>query len=380
MSSSHVLHICSEYSEHVAGNLYEHMFAAMHAQNIAKCDAYVFAKAPARKRAVPEYVTVSVCFSKFDRLFFHRKHRKVLRDIKARYDFSQYDLLHAHTLFSNGYIAYRLHRELGIPYIAAVRNTDVNVFFKYMPHLRKLGVEILKNAERVVFISPSYLEKTLRIPALKGIADSVRAKSVMLPNGIDDFWLGCKNERTERYETETVKLVCAATLDSNKNPETSVRACDILISRNVDARLTLIGRVIEKKYESLIHSRPYITYIGHCGKEELIDHYRSADIFVMPSRHETFGLVYPEAMSQGLPVIYTKNEGFDAFFPNGEIGFAVDCDDAEAIANAVEKIMEDYAAISGRCVARVPLFDWRVIAASYLEIYKNIKDKEALVC
>ena len=29
----------------------------------------------------------------------------------------------------------------------------------------------------------------------------------------------------------------------------------------------------------------------------------------MPSKHETFGLVYAEAMTQGLPVIYTKNEG-----------------------------------------------------------------------
>lgn len=40
----------------------------------------------------------------------------------------------------------------------------------------------------------------------------------------------------------------------------------------------------------------------------------------MPSHKETFGLVYAEAMSQGLPIIYTKNQGFDGQFPDGYVG------------------------------------------------------------
>ena len=39
----------------------------------------------------------------------------------------------------------------------------------------------------------------------------------------------------------------------------------------------------------------------------------------MPSKYETFGLVYPEAMSRGIPIVYTKNQGFDKYFEDGEI-------------------------------------------------------------
>ena len=41
---------------------------------------------------------------------------------------NEYSLIHAHSLFSNGYIAMRIKQDYGIPYIVAVRNTDVNTF------------------------------------------------------------------------------------------------------------------------------------------------------------------------------------------------------------------------------------------------------------
>lgn len=65
-------------------------------------------------------------------------------------------MFHAHTLFSNGYIAWEAKKRLGIPYIVAVRDVDVNVFFKYRINLRKLGIEILKETERIIYLSKSY--------------------------------------------------------------------------------------------------------------------------------------------------------------------------------------------------------------------------------
>src|SRR5690606_2930407 len=47
---------------------------------------------------------------------------------------------------------------------------------------------------------------------------------------------------------------------------------------------------------------------------KLKEHFSEADVFVMPSRNETFGLVYVEAMLQGLPILYTSNEGIDGFY------------------------------------------------------------------
>ena len=91
----------------------------------------------------------------------------------------------------------------------------------------------------------------------------------------------------------------------------------------------------------------------------------------MPSKHETFGLVYAEAMSQGLPVIYTKGQGFDGQFPEGEVGFSVAYDDPEEIAMRVKEIIADYGSISKRAVANVHRYDWKGIAQDYSELYSR---------
>ena len=50
---------------------------------------------------------------------------------------------------------------------------------------------------------------------------------------------------------------------------------------------------------------------------------RSCSVFAMPSIFETFGLVYLEALSQNLPVVYTKGQGIDGMFDN-TVGIGVD--------------------------------------------------------
>ena len=94
----------------------------------------------------------------------------------------------------------------------------------------------------------------------------------------------------------------------------------------------------------------------------------------MPSFTETFGLVYAEAMSQALPVIYTKNQGFDAQFNEGTVGFHVDPHNKDEIVEKIIKIIDNYDAISNNCVKSVDKFDWRGITNRYTKIYEEIID------
>ena len=107
-------------------------------------------------------------------------------------------------------------------------------------------------------------------------------------------------------------------------------------------------------------------------KEELINEYRSHDIFLMPSITEAFGLVYAEAMSQGLPVIYTKGQGFYGQFPEGCVGYAVDCKDPHDIANKIVKVLNDYKVISKACTEEVDKFAWQRISQDYSNLYHSI--------
>ena len=68
-------------------------------------------------------------------------------------------MVHAYTLFTDGNCARALSKKYGIPYGVAVRNTDVNNFFKMMPHLRGRGIKIMLGAKAVFFLSEAYREQ-----------------------------------------------------------------------------------------------------------------------------------------------------------------------------------------------------------------------------
>lgn len=369
MMGRKVLQVCSYY---LGTKLYQRLFESLEVGNIQE-DAYVFTNHEnSTKEEYPQNVRVSKCYNNRDRYVFHLKHLKVLKDIQIKMDINKYNVIHAHSLFSNGYIAYKLYKKYNIPYIVAVRNTDVNLFFKKMIHLRLLGLNILKNAKKIIFISEPYKELTIKKYVPMQYQGEILNKSIIIPNGIDKFWYINKAEIRKFEEKNNINLIYAGILDSNKNIETTTRACEMLIEKGYEVNYKIIGRITNEKYKEFIKDYSFIEYISHCDKEELINYYRSSDIFVMPSKHETFGLVYAEAMSQGLPVIYTRGQGFDGQFEEGQVGYSVRYDSAEEIADRIIDIVDNYEEISKNCIYEVDRFNWDKIAVEYIEIYNGI--------
>ena len=85
-----------------------------------------------------------------------------------------------------------------------------------------------------------------------------------------------------------------------------------------------------------------------------------------------FFLVYAEAMSQGLPVIYTQGQGFDGQFDEGEVGFHCKSDSPSDIREQIEKVCFDYTSISARCIELCKRYRWNEIVERYSKIYSNI--------
>lgn len=318
-----------------------------------------------------EYLVQEKCFNKFDRLIFHYKYNKVYNALLAKIQVEDYDILHAHSLFSNGYIAYRIFQKYNIPYIVAVRNTDINVFFKYFVYLRKLGINILKNAKRIIFISNAYKNKILKyVP--DEYEQEIIDKSIVLPNGIDNYFLDNISE-PKRLKTKELNLVFTGRIDKNKNIDTTIKCCNEILKSKYLIKFTVIGSIACKKYYNMFKKYDFINYVGVKNKEEIIEIYRNMDIFVMPSKHETFGLVYAEAMTQGLPVIYTKNEGFDQFFDDGVVGYSMQHNDYKKMAENIELIINNYTSMSKNCVEKSTQFNWNTVAKKYIQLYNEIK-------
>lgn len=317
------------------------------------------------------YTTLSSNHTKYDRFMFHLKHHKIYKDIVSKYDISSYSTIHAHSLFSNGYIAMRLKKQFGIPYIVAVRNTDVNIFFKKMIHLRKMGLEILKNSEHIVFLSRSYRDEVIQKYVPENFKEKVFNRSSIIPNGIDDFWLKNRGNIRELPNENNLKLLYVGVINKNKNIITTVKAIEVLQSKGINVKLTVVGRIEDPAIYNQIKNFDFVKYIEPKPKEELLDIYRQNDIFVMPSITETFGLVYPEAMSQGLPLIYTRGQGFDGQFNEGEVGYSVEASDSKEIAEKILEIVDNYGEISRMSRESCKMFNWNIIAENYNALYKS---------
>ena len=322
-----------------------------------------------------EYVTATVCFKKWDRISYHYKQKKIYNKLKHNYNFTEFSCLHAYTVFTDGNVARKLAKEFNLPYIVVVRNTDVNCFFKYMLHLRATGIRVLREAKAVIFLSKAYQKQVLDKYVPEKYKKEIAAKSFVIPNGIDDFWhQNLFVDRPyavilDRLKNKQLKLVYAGGIDKNKNITTTCEVVKILRKRGWTVNYTVVGKIKEKNIFEQIKDQ--VNYLDAMPKEKLIDVYRNADVFVMPSHTESFGLVYAEAMSQGLPVIYTKGQGFDGQFEEGIVGYAVSDEDVYEISERIIQIVNEYTKISSYAVTKVKKFKWKTICERYIELYQK---------
>lgn len=358
-----VLHINSYYvSDEFYTNLYNYQ-----SKNNIDYDVFVH-KAKGTFVDFNKDNTICVsCYNKIDKLFFNRKHNKIYKEL-VRNEID-YDLVHAHTLFSNGMLAYKLFNDFKINYIVAVRSTDVNFFFKYFIHLRKKGLKILLSSKRIVLISKSYKEKLFKyIP--KKYQATIESKIVIIPNGVNDYWL--ENISLSKCTNNTVLHV--AKINKNKNALTICKAIQLLNNNGYNFTLNVVGKIEDDKIYKKLLDYNFVNHQSFIPKEQLIEYYRNSKLFVLVSYKETYGISYLEAMSQGLPLIYSKNEGFDNQFEEGFVGYSVESNDYIDLSNKMLEIIkkENYNRIRVNCLDTISEFNWAIIGGMYTSLYNEI--------
>src|SRR5690554_1757073 len=124
-----------------------------------------------------------------DRIFYRKKINKIVKDIETKIDLSKIKMIHAHTWYSDGGVAYLLSKKYNIPYIVTIRNSDLNVFQKYLIHERSFGLKVLENAKNVILIAASYKRRVLSESSLQKIKEQLEIKLKVIPNGVDPFWI-----------------------------------------------------------------------------------------------------------------------------------------------------------------------------------------------
>lgn len=311
------------------------------------------------------------CFYYWDRYFYFIKQKKIYNALIKSCEVKKYDLIHSHNLFNGGYVAYNLKRNFGIPYIVSIRSTDVNSFLR-LPLFKRIANKILEEASGIHFLSFPYKENFLQKFIIKERLEIVERKSIVITNGLEDFWLENRNNKAKEIKNpKKVRLLLVGKINKNKNIFSVIEAVRLLEQKDYKIELTVVGQILDEKVLNKIRKEKFITILPYKKKEELLKIYRENDIFVMPSVNETFGRVYAEAMTQGLPVIYSKGQGFDRIFEDGWIGYSVPSNNIVYISECIIKIINNFSAISKKCLENCNRFNWRKISEDYAKFYKE---------
>jgi glycosyltransferase involved in cell wall biosynthesis len=311
-----------------------------------------------------------------DRVFYPLKIAKILKDIQSKVDFSQIQCIHAHTWYSDGGVAYFLSKKYNIPFIIAVRDTDINIFQKKLVYVHPFGRRIINSASQVILISASYENNLLNQRSLTKIKEKLKSKLNIIPNGVDHYWIKNRLSKQKIIDiADTINILYIGEF-SNRKQVLSLQKAIIRLNdqqeKTIKLHLVGGGGKDEAAVLKLVQDHPRLMiYYGKIhDKAVLKGVFQSCDVFAMPSLTETFGLVYVEAMLQGMPILYTKGQGIDGFYSDN-IGEKVSNHSVETIKQALNNMIDhpnDYTIPINKIVEA---HDWSLIARSYQKIYQD---------
>ena len=233
-------------------------------------------------------------------------------------------------------LAWIAKRLFGVPYVVWVHGVELR---RLRGPVQRAGI---RGADRLVAVS----RHTKR--ELAGMDADAAGRAVVLPNTVRERFRPGGGDGVRQglgLDREPV-LLTVARYDPGeryKGYDLVVRALPSVLARCPDVRYVLVGEGddlprVQELADGLGVGRALIS-AGRVSDEALPAWYSAADLFVMPSQGEGFGIVFLEALACGRPVIAGDRDGARDAVLDGRLGRMVDPSDADALADAIVEFL-----------------------------------------
>jgi glycogen synthase len=207
------------------------------------------------------------------------------------------------------------------------------------------------------------------------------AEITMIPNGID---ADCWPFATRRPRTGPPELLYVGRLEYEKGVHDAIAALPQVRRAYPGTTLTIAGTGTQQDWlveQARKHRvRKATTFVGRLDRAELLTLLHRADVAVLPSHYEPFGLVALEAAAAGAPLVTSNIGGLGEAVIDGETGLSCPPRDVPQLAKAICAALDDPAATQRRArAARKRLtsdFDWHTVADEIARVYLAAKRRE----
>lgn len=200
------------------------------------------------------------------------------------------------------------------------------------------------------------------------------SKLAVLPLGVDPvvFNPGSQPRREgARPGSGPLRLLFVGALSHRKGLDLLLEAVEFL-DQPVDLRVA--GPPADPAISARADSAGTCTVLGAVTRDRLAGEYRAADVFVLPSRSDSYPLVTLEAIASGTPVIVTDMCGTADLVRQHACGLVVRAGDAGALHEAITRLQldpDELTSLAEGCVRARPYITWEAYGRGLIELYES---------
>lgn len=307
---------------------------------------------------------------------------------------TNYPLVHTHYWMS-GWIGLQLKQQQNVQLIhtyhslGAVKYQAVDEIPAIAQTRLDVECQILEQSHCVVATSPQEHDDLRRL-----VSGSGQVEIIPCGTDVQNFQPLSKVEARQQlgFDPQARIVLYVGRFDPRKGIETLVRACDKLRTQLASAddanfRLVIVGGsepqaadgAERERIEGIVKDlglKAITEFVGMVGHDRLPLYYTAADVCVIPSHYEPFGLVAIEAMACGTPVVAANVGGLKFTVIPEETGLLVTAQDVDGFARAIERILTDERwaeKMRHQASARVrEYFSWSGVAVQLSDLYRRL--------
>jgi D-inositol-3-phosphate glycosyltransferase len=302
---------------------------------------------------------------------------------------ASYDLIHSHYWLS-GLVGARLKALWRVPHVVMFHTLgEIKNRASYGEHETPLRInaeaEVLRSADRVICATQQ--EAT----SLRQLYDAREDQIAVIPLGVDlDRFrpvakrdarsaLGLTHDeriilfvgRIEPLKGLDILINAAALLESDVE-------CSVLVVGGDEASQAQVDELTELARDRGIEHR--VAFVGAVDHDTLPLYYNAADVCVVPSHYESFGLVAVEAMASGVPVVASRVGGLAGTVKDGETGYLIPWLCPEPFAERIELLLENEPLrhnLGSAAREAMTRYRWENVAAAVLTLYTALTTSTA---